>query len=146
MAEEFYLVKIGTINLTVDGLVTGAPCLNKVSGLAKLFMFHVGNTAVPISGVPFNMIAENEGAGVELITAPFAIKTTVVADLKMLIDLANISGDPIPVEISDGPGSQNVDCSPLFTDGIPPLSFGENFFNDNMQDVQIRLITRGYTA
>jgi len=35
MAEEFYLVKIGTINLTVDGLVTGAPCLNKVSGLAK---------------------------------------------------------------------------------------------------------------
>lgn len=145
MANEYYLVKIGSIWLTDDGTGIGRACLNKVEGLSQLFLAHVGSTAVPISGLPFNFILPNEGGGVDLITQPFAVKTSVLASLKSMIDTANTNGTAIQVQISDGPGAQNMDCDPLFRDGKPPLDFGANFYNADMYDVSIRLITRGYS-
>lgn len=146
MAEEFYLVKIGSVNLTIDGTEGGAACLNKVEGMAGLFLAHNGVTAQPISGLPFNFIRPNEGVGVRVITKPFSVKQARLDSIKTLINTANTGGSAIPVEISDGPGSTvNVDCDPLFEGGKLPIDFGPNFFNDELYDVEIRLITRGYT-
>jgi len=146
MADEFYLVKIGSIWLTDDGTGAGAACLTKVEGLAGLFLAHQGNTIKATGGKPYNFTIENEGKGINLITKPFVVTSDVLLDLKTLIDDSNSNGTAIEVQISEGPGSQNLDCDPLFEGGIPPLNFGPNFDDDNMYDAEIRLVTRGFTA
>jgi hypothetical protein len=145
MADEFYLVKIGTVNLTDDGTGTGAACLNQVQGLSSLFLARNGNTIKACDGTPRNFTFENEGKGVNLITKPFVIKSDVLDDLKTLIN-ASFGGSDIAVQVSDGPGAANVDCKPLFENGIPPLNFGPNFSDDDLYDVEIRLVTTGFTA
>jgi hypothetical protein len=99
-----------------------------------------------MSGTPKNFLAQNSGKGVNLITKPFVVTETVLNSLKTLIDAANAGNTDIAVEVSDGPGAANVDCKPLFEGGIPPLNFGPNFFDEDLYDVELRLVTNGFTA
>ncbi len=145
MAQEFYLVKIGDIYLTDDGMAGGKACLNTVSGLAALFLASNGATVKAVDGSPKNFTLENEGKGINLLTKPFSMKESVLSSLKTLVE-SSIGGSDIAVEISDGPGAANVDCMALFEGGLPPLNFGPNFFDDNLYDVELRLVTTGFTV
>lgn len=142
---EFYLVKIGTITLSDDGTDSGTACLTKVDGLAKLFGAYVGSTRIPFTGRAWNFIAENNGANVKLLTKPFVIENDTLEDLRDLIDTANSAASQITVIISNGPGAVSVDCDPLFEGEEPPIRFSGNFADDDVYEVQIALITRGFT-
>lgn len=145
MATDTYLVTIGDVVLSDDGEPTGAACLTRVEGLAELFLAHVGATRVPLSGDPFNFVKENLGKGVRLLSRPFSVTEDVLDDLKTLIDDANDDGSEIAVTVANGPMAANVDCDPLFENGEPPISWKGNFFDTELYDVEIRLITRGFT-
>lgn len=144
MAEEFYLVKIGSVTLSDDGTDSGRACLVKVDNMAQLFPAYVGATRVPLSGRAFNFVAENEGANVRLIIRPFALNESTLSSLQALIDAATLAGSTIAVGISDGPGAISLNCDPLWEDDKPPLNFGPNFYNSDLYDVEIRMITRGF--
>ena len=145
MADDTYLVTIGSVVLSDDGTSGGSACLTAVEGLASLFLTHTGATRVPLSGLPFNFVRENLGQGVRLISRPFSVSEDVLADLKGIIDTANTGSSAIAVVVADGPMEAEVDCDPLFEGGLPPIQWQGNFFNDQLYDVEIRLITRGFT-
>lgn len=145
MPNDTYLVKIGSLYFTDDGTGAGAACLTKVDGLAGLFLAHQGATRVPLSGVPFNFVKQNLGKGVRIISKPFSVSESVLSSLKTIIDTANTGASVIAVEISGGPMAVNLDCDPLFEGGVPPISWAGDFFNSELYNVEIRLITRGFT-
>ena len=146
MADDFYLVKIGTVTLSTDGTDGGAACLTKVDNLDQLFGGWIGVTRIPLSGDPFNFVAQNEGKNVKIITKPFVVSQTVLDSLKTLINTAAQLNSVIEVSISNGPGSVNVDCKPFWEGEKLPIGFSSNFNNPNLYDVEIRLISVGYTA
>lgn len=146
MAQDTYLVTIGSTVLSNDGTGGGAACLTKVEGLAGLFLAHTGATRIALSGKPFNFIRENLGQGVKLITKPFVVSSDVLDDLKGIINAANAGDAVIPVIIADGPMAVNVDCRPLFEGNVPPIQWQDDFFDTNLYNVEIRLITDGFTV
>jgi hypothetical protein len=146
ISGEFYLVKIGSVWLTDDGTETGKACLTKVDNLARLFSGREGATQIPLSGKPYNFTRERSGNNVKLICKPFAVTATKLAAIQVLLDAADLAGTAVAVAISDGPGAVNMDCDPLWEGEIPPITFSGDFYNDDMYNVEIRLITRGFTA
>lgn len=146
MAEDTYLVTIGSIVLSKDGTGGSAACLTKVEGLAGLFLAHTGATRIPLSGKPFNFVRENLGQGVKLITKPFSVSETVLGLLKTAIDAANTGDSVIPIIIADGPMEAAVDCRPLFEGNVPPIQWTDDFFDDSLYNVELRFITDGFTA
>jgi hypothetical protein len=146
ISGEFYLVTIGSVVLSDDGTGAGRACLTKVDGLAQLFLAREGNTRIPLSGVPYNFTRAISGANVKLISKPFVVSETVLSALKTLIDTAAAASSAIAVKVEQGPGAANLDCDPLWEEGRPPLLFTDNFFEEDLYDVQISLITRGFTA
>jgi hypothetical protein len=146
ISGEFYLVQIGSVYLTDDGSGSGNACLTKVDGLSKLFLDHEGATNIPLSGKPWNNTREISGNNVQLVSKPFAVKEAQLEDIKDLIDAADGAHSAITVIVSNGPGSVSVDCDPFWDEsGTPPLNFGGNFFDDDLFDVEVRFITRGFT-
>ena len=145
MPNDTYLVTIGSVVLSDDGTGTGKACLTKVEGLTGLFLAHQGATRVPLSGTPFNFVKGNLGKGVRIIIKPFSVTETVLDSLKTIIDTANTGASVIAVKVEDGPLAVDLDCDPLFENGVPPINWTGNFFNSELYDVEIRLITRGFT-
>jgi hypothetical protein len=146
MAEETYLVTIGSVVLSTDGTPLGVPCSSNVQGLTGFFLGHTGATRIALNGAPYNFVRENLGQGVRIVTKPFVVTADVLDLLKSEIDAANASASAIPVKIENGPMSALVDCDPLFEGDAPPITWTGEFFNDQLYNVEIRLITRGFTA
>lgn len=147
ISGEFYLVTIGSITFSDDGTETGRACLTQVEGLDKLFNGWIGRTRIPISGDPFNSVAENEGKNVKLITKPFVIPYTQVEALKTDLDGSASADSNLEVVIAQGPGAVSVYAKVLLeAGGEPYIKFGPNgeFFNDDMFNVELRLITAGF--
>ncbi len=146
ISGEYYLVTLGSIVLSNDGTGAGAACLTKVDNLDQLFSAYEGATQIPLSGKPFGFVREISGNNVRLLTKPFVVTNSVLEDIRDALDAAFIAGTGIAVKIEQGPGAVNVDCDPLWEDGKGPITFSGNFFNEDLYDVEIRLITRGFTA
>jgi hypothetical protein len=146
MAQDTYLVTIGTIVLSKDGTDMGAACLTKVEGLSSLFLAHSGASRIALSGKPFNFTRESLGQGIKISIKPFSVTETVLGLLKTVIDTANTGNDVIPIVIANGPMAVNVDCRPLFEGNVPPIQWADDFFNTDLYNVELRFITDGFTA
>ncbi len=146
ISGEYYLVSIDSTYFSMDGTGAGAACLTKVDGLDKLFLSYQGVTRIPINGLPFNFIRENTAFGIHIVTKPFVVSETVLDALKTAVNTVSASGDALAVVVAGGPGAVNVDCDPFWEGGEPPLRFTGDFFDDNLYNVELHLVTRGFTA
>jgi len=135
MADRFNKVRIGTIHLTKDGTNAGTPCKLSIGNLDLLRMDKTGNFDLTANGSVFIQLVDNHG--VELTISVIRMTKAVFDDLKDLLNTSNNAGDQIEVEITGRTGNFTKMCNVHPKQALS----ARGFFNDWIQNVEIRLIT-----
>ena len=134
-----YRIKIGSIYLTIDGLVTGRPCKVAIENVDALLTPDKGNVSVGSDGSPFREIPLTPtGAGRDFAFVFASMKSAVYNSLKSALDTAAGSGADFNVTGTGTPGDFDVDA--IVFDNPEYISNG-GFSGDWVQNVRVSLIT-----
>ena len=131
---DYNTVKIGTVYLTDDGLVTGMACRCEVSGLQALKPTKTGAMQIAADGTPYGFYTDNLGKGAELRVKPYSITKAVFDSVVTAINAALTAGSTINVVFTNGDtGNFDVDCLPM----LPvPVSFPGSFASGRIDGVE----------
>lgn len=136
---RYYVVKVGSIWLTSDGLETGRPCKIQVEGYAGLVRSGVGNVVVGADGTPFREIPLTPtGAGRPFAVTAAFMSSTVYDSIVAALDAAAAANTEINVTGAGAPGDFDVDA---IVNDNPFYIAAESFSGDHLKNVRIALIT-----
>lgn len=117
-------IKIGTLFLTDDGLVTGKPCKVEVLGLSRLKLSKTGTTRLSADGTPYQYAMPNEGKGVQIQIRPTTIVKSVFDDVIDEMTASLDTNSTINITIQGDTGDLDLETTPLLPNGVDfPGSF-----------------------
>lgn len=135
---EYNTVKISSVYLTDDGLITGRPCRIDVTGLDALSLTSTGAIAIAADGSPYAFVVSNtEGQGVPIRIAPFVLTPSVLNSLKTAINAAVDANLTINITISGDTGAFDLQCLPAFP---KPVEFSGKFFNGRIYETAFNFV------
>lgn len=134
---RYNLVKIGSIYLTDNGLVTGKPCKLEVPGLSRLKLTITGTTRYAADGTPYQYSMPNAGKGVQIQIRPFVIMKSVFDDVIEAMSDALEANSTINITVEGDTGDFDLDCIPLLPNGV---EFPGAFTNERITGVSFNFV------
>lgn len=110
--QNYWLVKIGSVYLTDDGLSTGSPCRVEVTGLSTLYQDYAISMRKSADNTPYGFTIPTNGRGVDITVKIVSMGFTQFDAIMNEINTALAGEDTISMEISQGTTDFTFDALP----------------------------------